>query len=116
MKKIFYLLAYASALTFTASATRTVYDHDASSIVPGANQLILQDYSGIPEYILFEEARQPEAGNPEQWLKFAFGLGADFGLKLLSADPDQIGFVHYRYQQTVNGNPVDQSMWIVHAV
>ena len=115
MKKIFYCTLYSFFLTLSLTAeSRTLHGNDAASFVQGAKQLIIQDYSGIPEFILFDDAKQPEAGNPEQWMRFTFKLGTEFGLQLLSTDPDNIGYIHYRYQQTLNGYPVDQTMWLVH--
>ncbi|MCY7411345.1 MAG: M4 family metallopeptidase [Chitinophagales bacterium] len=37
-----------------------------------------------------------------------------FGIKLLNLQTDQLGFTHYRYQQTFNGLPIEGTMYMIH--
>ena len=37
------------------------------------------------------------------------------GFILLSSENDNLGFVHYRYQQTYMGQPIEDAIWIVHS-
>jgi Zn-dependent metalloprotease len=58
---------------------------------------------------------------PEQQIPFApqqakniFGLDPNADLVLNRTENDNIGFVHYRYYQTYQGIPVENTMYIVH--
>ena len=46
--------------------------------------------------------------------KAIFGLDNNADLVLKNTEPDQSGYVHYRFFQTWNGVPVENSMYIVH--
>ncbi|MEP7128308.1 MAG: M4 family metallopeptidase, partial [Chitinophagales bacterium] len=59
--------------------------------------------------------------SPSQRLSFdatkissVIGLNSNSELVLIGAENDQLGEVHYRYYQTYLGNPVENSMYIVH--
>lgn len=47
-------------------------------------------------------------------LHSTLGLNQNSDLVLMSAEPDQIGYVHYRYYQTYLGTPIENTMYIVH--
>jgi Zn-dependent metalloprotease len=76
-------------------------------------QLIPGKYSSIPQYLPFGKTAVPVS---EFGLYMAqhYKLPAGNGFKLLTQETDQLGMVHYRYQQTVNGVPVEGTMYIVH--
>ena len=116
MKKVLYSLFCAFALYACTSVygSQNFYGAQATQVVNGAKQICTSDYSSIPDLIIFEESKQPDFGSPELWLRLTFGMDKEYGLKTLSVEPDQIGFTHYRYQQTLNGHPVDGSMWLMH--
>jgi Zn-dependent metalloprotease len=48
--------------------------------------------------------------------KYAFGLGAQDMMKIISTKTDQLGYTHYRYQQYYCGIPVDNTVFIIHAM
>lgn len=116
MKKVIYLLCCAMfVFAFNqAGASQTLYGAQASAIVNGASQIITSDYSAVPDLIVFEESKQPGFTNPDLWLRMAFSMDQNYGLAELTVDKDQIGYTHYRYQQTLHGYPLDGTMWIVH--
>ncbi len=116
MKKVFYSLfcAFALCTCTTVNGSQNFYGAQAAQIVSGAQQIVSSDYSTIPDMIIFEESKQPGFGDPELWIRLTFGMDKDYGLKMLSVEPDLIGFTHYRYQQTLNGHPMDGTMWLVH--
>ncbi|MCX6274334.1 MAG: M4 family metallopeptidase, partial [Bacteroidetes bacterium] len=116
MKKVIYSLFCAFAICACTSVygSQNIYGAQAAQIVSGSKQIVTSDYSTIPDMIIFEESKQPGFGDPELWLRLTFGMNKEYGLKTLSVEPDQIGFTHYRYQQTLNGHPVDGTMWLMH--
>ena len=46
--------------------------------------------------------------------KSALQLGADDDLKLLSTKNDDLGYRHYRYQQTYKGIPIEAAIYLMH--
>lgn len=47
-------------------------------------------------------------------LKSVLSLDAKSDLVLMRTEPDKLGNVHYRYYQTFNGIPVENSMYVIH--
>lgn len=116
MKKIFtVILGAAFLLSVTiVNAETTLHGSQADNYVKGASDIQLKDQSTIPAFITFREEARPAMGDVSLWLKLNFGMSSDFNLVLLSNDKDQIGYQHYRYQQTYMGKPIEGAMWIVH--
>ncbi len=65
-----------------------------------------KQYASLP-------AAQQQSFNPAQAASF-LGLDAGSALVLKSTEKDKLGFIHYRYFQTYNNIPVENSMYVVH--
>ena len=64
-----------------------------------------KDYSKIPNYIKFDGAEKITINELDNWLnKFYESTG--FELELIDSKADDLGFKHYRYQQTINGSSI----------
>ena len=70
-------------------------------------------FDGKSQFIFFNQNEQPSADQLFSILKES-GLSENYSLTLLNQDNDLLGMIHYRYLETYNGNPVDNTMWIVH--
>ncbi len=88
----------------------------ADSRIKGTEELRYVDESSIPNFIKFNPASQPEVNMLEGWLKTNARLNSDCSFKLLNSEKDQLGYVHYRYQQTYMGYPVLHTMFIAHTL
>lgn len=51
---------------------------------------------------------------PEIFVQSHFVTDVSYGVKVLNVENDELGFTHYRLQQTLNGHPVEKSMLLVH--
>lgn len=71
-------------------------------------------YGALPDYLRFNKESKvgPETFN--EWALQSFKLPEGNAFKLLSKENDNLGFTHYRLQQTVNGYPVTNTMYILH--
>ncbi len=77
-------------------------------------QTIPGKYSSVPRFITFEKNSRIAALEFGNWMAGHYKLPAGNGFKLLGKEEDALGMIHYRYQQTVNGIPVEGTMYIVH--
>jgi Zn-dependent metalloprotease len=72
------------------------------------------DVSSIPCYVEFKKGKEPLAKNIKSWFVNNYQLSSDFEFQLLNQEKDQLGFVHYRYQQMYKGIPIQGSRLILH--
>lgn len=71
-------------------------------------------FSNLPSFLKFQEGRELELAQLEPWMKQNLKLSDQMGLILLRSETDNLGHVHYRYQQTYNGTPLEDAIWIAH--
>lgn len=86
----------------------------ASQQIKGAEKIITGTQSDFPEYIQFRKEAAIPVGGFSIWAHQVLGVPSNTDFKLISTEKDQIGMTHYRYQQTVQGIPVEGTMFIVH--
>ena len=98
MKK-FYSLILCSLLFYSAMAQNSLH-----TIMLGNNGLS-KHYT-----MLSADEQKPFV---EVNLKHLLELNAKSGLSLINADSDNLGYIHYRYNQTYNGYLVENSMLVV---
>jgi len=65
------------------------------------------------DWITFKAVEQIPAQQLAQ-SKTMLQLEADDDLQLLKTEEDQLGFRHYRYQQTYKGIPVEGAIYLMH--
>lgn len=111
-----YMLYLGLFLPLATFAQEVVKGPAAQRLVPGADMVRMTNRSGIPNYIHFAESARPDFQNFRNWIGNTLRLTDADGFKLLSAEQDLIGMVHYRFGQTFQGQPVEGSMWIVHTL
>src|SRR5690242_6063853 len=68
---------------------------------------------GVSKQFAEPAQRQEKFFNPTK-AKETFGLDPASALVLKDQQQDELGMVHYRYYQTYNGIPVENSMYTVH--
>lgn len=71
-------------------------------------------YSAVPQYLRLEKGSQLTVDKFTTWLAQNYKLPAGNGFKLLSTEKDQLGMVHYRYQQTIHGMAIEGTMYMLH--
>ncbi|MEO5569904.1 MAG: M4 family metallopeptidase [Bacteroidia bacterium] len=113
MKKII-LNAIAILLIANLTHARDLSGTDAQRMITGAEKIRIAEVSSVPEYIQFRAGSEINFSTFEKWAHSNLNLSAEFGFVLLNKSTDKQGFTHYRYQQKINGVPVQGTMYIVH--
>src|SRR5215471_12373492 len=96
-----------SVLTLICLAliTQAIAQNQLSTLIRGSN--------GTSNKFVTLSPSQQTAFSASQ-AKSVFGLDQNSDLVLKSTETDQIGYIHYRYYQTYNSIPIENTMYIVH--
>ena len=78
-------------------------------------QVIYSNYSSIPSLIHFSQGKELELSQVSSFLSNYFEGNQVFSLRLVGQQSDELGFVHYRYQQILDNTPVAYAYYVVHA-
>jgi Zn-dependent metalloprotease len=113
MKKIIYNL-FAILLIAGSSLAGELKGIEAQRVAKGAERVRTSETSSVPEYVKFREGSEISFSLFERWMRGHFNLPASSGVKLINKSTDKSGYTHYRYQQTINGIPVEGTMYLLH--
>ena len=105
------LLALLSTILVSA---KDITGNDAQRLVVGAELIRSSDISNIPSYIQFRKGSEIDFSIFDNWFRVTFKVTPNISLKLLKIETDKIGMKHYRFQETLNGIPLEGTMYIVH--
>jgi bacillolysin len=95
---------------------QVLYGPDAEKIIPGADVIRLNDDLSTPSYIHLQESLNLNIENLTEWAAGNLKLKEDHKLVLKGSEKDNLGMIHYRYQQYFKNIPVYNSMLIVHTL
>src|SRR4051812_19579080 len=74
----------------------------------------LQDIKGLhPTYLEFNPADAPTFAKGNIWLQNEKQRIVQQAAQILKSSTDELGFTNYRYQQIINGIPVEDAVYIV---
>lgn len=71
-----------------------------------SGNVLKRDANGMPAFVRFSGLEKPTAAQVESTLRALYGARNQDGWTLLGEETDQLGFVHQKYQQTLDGVPV----------
>jgi Zn-dependent metalloprotease/subtilisin-like proprotein convertase family protein len=109
------LLLSLSSMGLIHAQNQTVFKGlAAEKMVPNSQLVRLDKQSLVPSFIKFSESSALQIADIQSIVREAFKVGEAYSLELMRVDKDQIGFEHYRYQQTFNGLPVEGNVLIAH--
>ncbi|MEM9022538.1 MAG: M4 family metallopeptidase, partial [Bacteroidota bacterium] len=74
----------------------------------------MKPFTSIPNFVRFRPGKEIAKDQVEAWLANYYKQPGDFGLVLKNTYADQVGMVHYRYQQTYKGLPLYPGVYNVH--
>lgn len=74
----------------------------------------VDDMSSKVKYIKFKSPESVDLDKHAEWLKSSLKLKSNIDFILLNRTEDNIGQVHYRYQQTIDGYVMEGYHYIVH--
>jgi len=114
----YFLLLLTVAISFQNMASDVepiLTGRAAHEVVSGTNIIRYKSFSEVPSFIRFRENAQISFEGWESWMKAHFFKGDDAsGFRLIGTEHDQLGMIHYRYQQLANTIPLEFGIWIVH--
>jgi Zn-dependent metalloprotease len=98
-------------MTFQSMASKTesiLTGKEAHLDVTGANMVRYKAFSTIPAFIHFRTNEEISYEGWESWMNARYFKGNDkHSFQLIGSEADQIGMVHYRYQQVSDGIPLE---------
>ncbi|MEI6124344.1 MAG: M4 family metallopeptidase [Bacteroidota bacterium] len=112
MKKIIYAITF--LLISVSVSSQTFYGKDAQAIIPGAELVVIDAVLNTPSFIHFAKDSEVDYRLFQGWLTNHVKISQDFGLKLIKTETDELGFTHYRYQQTYKSIPIHSNIFVVH--
>lgn len=112
-KKFLFLFAI-MYVPFGVNAQRIFTGADASSQYRNAEVVRESNYSTLPSFIKFRKSDQFDIDKLNAWMKSNFKFDPNIDFVEVRKDVDNLGHVHYRYQQTYYGQPVEDAIWIAH--
>lgn len=114
MKKIILSLVTFFTILNLSAASREITGSDAQKLIPGAEKIRVSEFSKVPEFVSFKSGSEIPFDNFQKWAHSTLRIPASHGFLLLNKENDKMGMTHYRYRQTINGIPVEGTMYIVH--
>lgn len=97
-----------------AQAQRVYKGADASEKFKNTQLVRDSKFSALPSYIEFRSTNQMDRDELKQWMVSNFKLADGMNFDLVRVESDLLGHEHYRFQQTLNGAPIEDAIWIVH--
>lgn len=115
MKKLLLFASLVSFLSVNAEVTSTVLQGKrAQEKAQNAELVRVKSFTNVPNYVKFKKGKELPSANLEVWLKNYYENDANYGLQLIDEELGSLGMMHYRYIQTINGVPVESSMFLTH--
>ncbi len=116
MKKTFLLIASFFFFLQSIAAERIYRGQDAYVRIKGADCIRFTDETTLLNYVHFAANEMPSYGNLTKVVASLTKWNADYSLVLLNSSNDNLGYTHFRFQETYKGIPVSGSMWLVHVI
>ncbi|NOQ75715.1 MAG: PKD domain-containing protein [Crocinitomix sp.] len=110
----FKLIVVLACLPFGLFAQKVSTGPQAADQFTNAELIRASKFSTLPSYIQFREGQQIEIDEFKPWMDKNFDFAPNMGFTLLRKETDMLGHVHYRYQQTLNDQPIEDAIWIAH--
>ena len=114
MNKLFSIILALSCLGTLRAETTVLYGQRADQTIKNAAVVRIKDFSSIPNYIRFKQGKEVPFTKLNNWINTLYPNNYTYGLQLINQESDQLGYTHFRYRQTIQGIPVQLSMYIAH--
>jgi Zn-dependent metalloprotease len=103
---------------FTAFFSGLISFHSFSIVQPlpsyAVEKVLYSGYSSVPSLVVFSKGKEISLSGVTSFLSTYFEDGTTFSLQLVDSQTDELGYVHYRYQQMMDGIPVTYAYYMVH--
>ncbi len=112
MKK--FILVFSLLFISFSIYSQTFTGKEAQAIIPGAEMIVNDAKLNTPSFIRFAKGQEVGFDQFETWFTSHVKTTNDFAFALLGMETDDLGFTHYRYQQTYKGIPIHSNIFILH--
>ncbi len=112
MKKIITVVVI--LLTAINLHAREITGSAANKLINGTSKIIINDKTGFPTFIYMSPGKEIPVQYFEKWVRSAFKTTSAFAFKQLQTSVDEKNISHIHYQETWNGVPVQNTMFIAH--
>ncbi len=102
------------AQTQGISSMKEFYGNDAAAICPGSKSVMINKQSRVPSFIVMRPDANISATTIFDVLRAPLKMQLADGWKLKRSEKDNLGFTHYRYDQTYNNIKVEAGEYLVH--
>jgi Zn-dependent metalloprotease len=106
------------ALSFQSLAKETetnLTGHAAHEDIPGTELVRYKSFSTVPAFIRFRADQTISFTEWEEWMTQRYFKSSEgFSFQYMRSEEDQLGMIHYRFQQAKDGFPLEFGIWIVH--
>ena len=86
----------------------------ANAKVENAVMVRLSEHTDVPNYVKFNKDKEIPFTQIQNWMAQFSNSKQSLEMQLLKVETDFLGHQHYRYQQLINGVPVQLGTYIVH--
>ena len=77
-------------------------------------KVLYSGYSSVPSLVVFTKGKEIYFSGVTSFLASYFEESSLFSLQLVDYQTDELGYIHYRYQQMMGGIPVTYAYYMVH--
>lgn len=98
------------------SAQKIVPQWTSPAHIEGTEMIRPGQFTDMPAFIKFEKGKQILISDLDNWVRKNLKTGDKMGFELIRTEQDKLGYIHYRFQQTYLGKPVEDAIWIAHTI
>lgn len=112
MKHILFLFLVSLSLNLSTQKNQLFIGSSAANLIKEAKVIRVNPQSDIPSYIEFAKDKEPSDVNFETYINKLSKTKIE--LTVIKTEIDNIGHSHTKYQQQINGIPVEHAIYIAH--
>lgn len=109
-----FFFSFIWAKTSRESSIIILKDPRTLETFPGAELVRLKGFSEIPNYIRFSAGNEISLAEIQSYLQAYVGKDMPLSLVLVKQETDDLGFTHYKYQQFLQGLPLENIYYTAH--
>lgn len=113
--KQYHLLLLLFIICSLSKAQNDYRNLDAAKIIKGANRVVFKEKNTSPYFVVLNKSEFVSEINHLSWLKnTVLKINANYNLKLVKKESDNLGYTHYRYQEYYKDVKVEFGVYYVH--
>ncbi len=115
MKRILPLIIFIFS-SINVFSQKIVEGQQANQLINGASMIRYVEHRTAPDYIQLSKTMDLQFDRALPWVHDVLGLKSEESLALNRVEKDQLNMIHYMYQHTIGGIPVEGSGYRLHTL